>query len=87
MAEYQILYWKDLPAQVRVRDGARQLKRRLPDRFQEAIDARAMLEGATDESSYLDGWRWSEWRARGGTAEEVLERVVAELEAPMDPRR
>lgn len=85
MVEYQILYWKDLPSQVRARDGSTQVKQVLPERFQQAIDARATLEGATDEDSYLAGWRWGEWRSREGTAREIVDRVVAELEAYLDP--
>jgi Virulence factor len=87
VAEYQILYWKDLPAQVRTRDGVTQVKRVLPERFQLAIDTRAMLEEATDEGSYLAAWRWSEWHTRAGDAQTVLDQVVAELEAYMEPRR
>ncbi|PYV17275.1 MAG: hypothetical protein DMG07_06230 [Acidobacteria bacterium] len=80
MAEYQILYWKDLAAQVRARDGSSQVKKVLPERFQQAIDARAALEGATDEDSYLAGWHWGDWHTREGDAATVLESVVAELE-------
>jgi hypothetical protein len=87
MAEYQILYWKDLPAQVRARDGSRQIKKALPEHFQQAIDARAMLEGATDEESYLAAWRWSEWHSREGDAQTVLDQIVAELESYLEPRR
>ena len=87
MAEYQILYWKDLPAQVRTRDGVTQVKKVLPERFQQAIDARAMMENSTDAESYLEAWRWSEWHARAGDAQTVLDQVVAELEAYLEPRR
>ena len=87
MAEYQILYWKELAAQVRARDGAAQVKKALPERFQQAIDARATLDGAADEESYLAGWHWGEWRKRDGDAESVLNQVVAELEAYLEPRR
>jgi hypothetical protein len=87
MAEYQILYWKDLASQVRARDGATQVKRQLPERFQQAIDTRAMIEGVTGSDEYLAGWRWSEWHPREGSAQEVLDAVVAELEAYLDPRR
>src|SRR6059036_497302 len=81
LAEYQILYWKDLPSQVRARDGSTQIKKALPERFQRAIDARATIEGATSEEAYLAGWRWGEWRSRDGAAQRVLDQVVAELEA------
>ena len=59
----------------------------LPERFQQAIDSRAMIEGATDGDAYLAGWRWGEWHSREGSAQEVLDAVVAELEGYLDPRR
>ena len=58
MARYQILYWKDIPAQVRVfPDAGRPLSRQLPERFQQEIDARAMTEGLT-------GTAWAEQPVR-----------------------
>jgi len=87
MAEYQILYWKDLAAQVRARDGVTQVKRMLPERFQQAIDARATLEGAVGDDAYLAAWHWGEWHTRPGDAGTVLNQVVAELEGYLEPRR
>ena len=59
---------------------------RMEQRGISEIDARAMLENSTDEESYLAGWRWSEWHARPGDAQTVLNQVIAELEAYLDPR-
>jgi hypothetical protein len=53
--EYQILYWRDIPAQVRVRSGRQRVTRPLPARFQEAIDEAAMRGRATSTDEYLDG--------------------------------
>jgi hypothetical protein len=85
MVEYQILFWKDIPAQVRVREGTKQLKRVLPDRFQLAIDNRAMREGIVGADAYLEAWRWAPWQPRAGTLQEVLDAVAAELEAIPTP--
>ena len=82
MAEYRVLYWRDLPSQVRVRDGQAVENRALPDRFQQEIDRRAMREGARDEEAYLEGWHWSDWQRREGTVELVLDQVTSELESP-----
>ena len=81
MALYQVLYWKDIPAQVRVfLEGRRPLSRQMSDRFQLEIDARAMREGLVGSEEYLQHWNWSEKRERDLPAEELLETVVRELE-------
>ena len=38
MVQYQILYWKDIPAQIKVYEGRRAVSRQLPERFQIEID-------------------------------------------------
>lgn len=80
MARYQIMYWKDFPAQVKAQDDAGTAKAMLPDRFSEAIDAASMAEGSTDSDAYLDGWAWSDEQERPGSAQEVVEALVAELD-------
>ena len=46
MAQYQILYWQDLPAQIKVFDpGKRTLSLPLPESFQNEIDRVATEEG------------------------------------------
>ena len=49
MAQLQIVYWRDIPAQVMVKAGRRnQAKRELSLRFTEAIDMAAMRTGAAE---------------------------------------
>jgi len=86
MAEYQVLYWKDIPAQVRVFDGKRRVARQMPPEFQEAIDRRAMVEGLDGTDAYLAHWQWSERRERPGDPRTVLNSVVEELERTYDER-
>ena len=45
MHQYQILYWRDIPAQVRVFDGRKPVSRTMPAHFQGEIDRVAMAEG------------------------------------------
>jgi hypothetical protein len=86
MAIYQILYWKDIPAQVRVFEGRKAISRQMPDRFQLEIDQIAMEEGLTGSDDYLDQWDWTEKRERPGNSEEVLNALLQELEAEYDNR-
>ncbi len=79
MAEYQILYWRDIPAQIRVYENGRPRSHKLPERFQLAIDSVAMEEGLVNTDAYLEQWEWSERMSREGSADEVAEQVIREL--------
>ncbi len=60
--EYQIVYWRDIPAQIKVRSGRERVGRELPERFQKAIDWAAMASNATSTDAYLEEWRISTWK-------------------------
>lgn len=60
MAQLTILYWRDIPSQVIVKAGRKSEKILLSDRFQQAIDAAAMKDGASDTDDYLAEWRRGE---------------------------
>lgn len=82
MARYQILYWKDIPAQVRVfPESGRPISRQLPERFQQEIDARAMSEGLAGTDDYLAHWHWSEKLERDLPAPQLMEEILRELKA------
>ena len=84
MATYQILYWKDIPAQIRVFKGRRPVSQPMPARFQTEIDRIAMKTGLTGTDDYLDQWKWTEKRERPGEPEDILNALVEELEAEHD---
>jgi hypothetical protein len=81
MATYQILYWHDIPVQVRAKDAGGRVGVQLPERFQEAIDAAAMAAGLIGSDDYSAAFRWGEQQERAGTAREVADAVAAELDA------
>jgi hypothetical protein len=82
MASYQVVLWRDIPLQVRVRgDGKGRVSRSLSERFQQAADAAAIRAGKTDGDAYLTEMRNQEWAEREGEAQAVAEAVAAELEA------
>jgi hypothetical protein len=85
--QYQIVYWRDIPAQVKVRQGSRRVSRQLSLRFQEAIDEAAMRGQATDTDDYLAEWRSSEWQTSEEDAEALADALVAQLEAEYTPER
>ena len=81
MAIYQILYWKDIPAQVRVYEGRKPISRQMPKRFQVEIDRTAMEMGLAGTDDYLDQWKWTGKRERPGEPDEILDALVQKLEA------
>ena len=80
MAEYQVLYWRDIPSMVVVRGGGREVQGRMRQRYQEAIDEAAMAMDATSGDAYLDGWTWGTVERREGALEDILQSLLAELE-------
>jgi hypothetical protein len=87
MARYQITYWNGFPSQVKADDGQTSVKAMLSNRFQEAIDAAAMAAGSSDSDSYLEGWMTGDYQDAPGAAQEVLDHVLAELDAAYPPER
>lgn len=79
MTTYQILYWHDIPIQVRAMDANSRVGLPLPDRFQRAIDLAAMEVGLVESDAYTDLFHWSEPIERYGSAQSVAESVVIEL--------
>ena len=77
---YQIISWRDIPAQIKVRAGVTRISRSLSERFQAAIDEAAMKEGLIGTDEYLAMWRTSQWLEREGAPEEVALALVTELE-------
>jgi hypothetical protein len=84
MATYKILYWQEIPSQIKAEDELDDLTVPMPDRFQERIDLMAARRGLQEADAYLAQWKWSEEEDREGSAEAVAEAVRAELEAKAD---
>ncbi len=80
MAIYQILYWQEVPSQVKAWDDFDETKVELSSKFIAIIDQSAKEQGLTSEDDYLNQWRWSEEMERQGNAEEVAKAVKKELE-------
>lgn len=76
-----MVYWRDIPAQVKARLGRERASAALSPRFQEAIDAAAMRAGLSGTDDYLAEWRTSSWEERSGMPEEAAAGRAAELEA------
>ncbi|MBL8173180.1 MAG: virulence factor [Bryobacterales bacterium] len=81
MARYQILYWQDIPAQIKVTEpGKRPISRQLPDRYQQKIDAQAMRLGLYGTGAYLDQWHWSDPVETDSSAEVTAAQLIRQYE-------
>ncbi|MEM9734625.1 MAG: virulence factor [Pseudomonadota bacterium] len=88
MAQLQIVYWRDIPAQVMVKAGRRnQAKRELSLRFTEAIDMAAMRTGAAETDDYLAEWRRGDPVAVGDDLEAEAEAAMEKIENEYDKAR
>ena len=52
-----IVYWRDIPSQVIVKQGRKKGKVLLNPRFQNAIDRAAMRARKQDSDSYMNEWK------------------------------
>ena len=80
-SRYQILYWQNLPSEIKVWDDFEQLKVALHIRFTERIDKEAMKLGLTQADAYSAQLRWGDEIERAGIPADVGAAVKAELEA------
>ena len=80
MATYEIIFWRDVPAIVEARDETGTVTRPLSERFQMLIDSAAMQLGLDGAEVYIAQWRRGEREQRPGSAADVADAVVRELE-------
>ncbi len=81
MAIYKVLYWQEIPTQIKAEDDVEDVTLMLDGRFMEQIDLLAAKRGLQGADDYLAQWKWSEEEERAGSAREVAEALKAELEA------
>ena len=81
---FKILYWQEVPSQIKAEDERDEVTVLLGPRFMERIDQLAAQRGLQDADDYLAQWQWSEEQQRPGAAQDVADAVKAELEAEAD---
>ena len=81
MATYKVLYWQEIPTQIKVEDDDEDVTVMLDGKFMLQVDILAAKRGLQGSDDYLAQWKWSGEEEREGSAREVAEQVKAELEA------
>ncbi|MCO6178470.1 virulence factor [Ciceribacter sp. RN22] len=87
MADCIIVYWRDIPAQVIVKQGRKTAKRELSLRFTEAIDMCAMRTGAAETDDYLAEWRKGDPVPVSDDLEAEADKAAAAIEQAYDNAR
>ncbi|HEY3756831.1 MAG TPA: virulence factor [Opitutaceae bacterium] len=80
-SSYQVLYWQDIPSEIKAWDGHDEVRIPLGLRFTERIDAAAQKQGLVSADAYTSGLRWSDEAERAGTPAQAAEAIRQELEA------
>jgi len=80
MTTYKILYWQEIPTQIKAEDESDDVTVMLADRFMQQVDILAAKRGLQSSDDYLAQWKWSEEEEREGSAQEVADALKAELE-------
>jgi Virulence factor len=81
VAIYKVLYWQEIPTQIKAEDDVEDVTVMLDERFMQQVDVLAAKRGLQAADDYLAQWKWSEEEEREGSAREVAEALRAELEA------
>ena len=87
MAKLTIVYWRDIPAQVIVKQGRSHAKVILSERFEKAIDMAAMRGGESSTDDYLAHWRREVSECRADDLDEAAQSKASTLEAEYDEER
>jgi hypothetical protein len=82
-SKYQILYWQDIPSELKAWDDFDEVKVSLPEKFVIKIDASAQKQGLVSQDAYAAQLRWGAIIERAGSPRDVVEAVRKELVATL----
>lgn len=88
--QYQIIYWRDIPVQLRLQQGRSRLSHPLPEIFQKTIYRAAFRARAISGDAYQDSWRaegWFRYEGSAGELDEVATAIAAEVVAAYSEAR
>lgn len=79
-----VIFWRDIPAQVKARAGRRRVSSPLPDRFMVAVDGAATRAKKTSTDDYIGEWR-EETRACGEDIQAEADAEARRIERDYPP--
>ncbi|HZL26726.1 MAG TPA: virulence factor [Acidobacteriaceae bacterium] len=81
MTTYKILFWQEIPTQIKAEDDVEDVNVMLDGKFMAQVDILAARRGLQSADDYLAQWQWGDEQEREGSAREVAAALKAELEA------
>ena len=78
-----ILYWKEIPIQIKAANDETTVSIQLDSRFQEAADAVAMMDGSYGSDAYLDAWEWGDETESDLDPQPAAQRIADDLNKGM----
>ena len=84
---YQIIFWRDIPVLVRVKEGRKRHTYQLNNRFQDTVYRAAFRGKVYGRWDYAEAWEPTAWTESDGTPDEIGARLCARLDAEYDERR
>ena len=75
MAQLKVVYWRDIPGRVVIREGRRSTRLRLSPRFMKAIERAAYRLKKKQKDAFFDPWRDVEQPHDGNVREQARELV------------
>jgi 5-methyltetrahydrofolate--homocysteine methyltransferase len=78
-SKYQVLFWQDIPSEVKAWDDFDEVKLSMPKKFTVRIDASAQKQGLISQDAYSAHFRWGDIAERAGSPREVAEAMCNEL--------
>lgn len=90
--QYQIIYWRDIPVQLRVQQGRNRLSHQLPEVFQKTVyraayRAKAITGDAYEASWRAEGWFSFEGSDGNGELEEAASTIAVDVASQYDEAR
>ncbi len=82
-SKISVLYWKEIPVQVKAENDETAVSLPLNHRFQEAADAVAMMDGSFGSDAYLDAWQWSDETESELDAETAAQQLAERINCGM----
>ena len=76
MAKVRVMYWKEIPVQIKAEDEWENVSIMLDGRFQQGVDAVSMLDDSSSSEDYMMGWQWGPVTDVFGDAREVAQEMA-----------
>ncbi len=79
MAQLKVVYWRDIPGRIVIREGRRSMRLRLSSRFMKAIERAAYRLKKKQQNALLEPWR-DVAQPRNGDVHQQAQALVRHIE-------